>query len=124
MSHKIMLVDDEIDCLRMMKLNLEAVGGYHVQVESRAVKALETARTFKPDLIFLDLVMPEMDGSDVACALKADPQLAKIPVVFLTATVTESEVSQTGQRIGGQVFLAKPVTVKQLTDCIQQILGE
>jgi two-component system alkaline phosphatase synthesis response regulator PhoP len=117
---KILLVDDEESLLEIMKLNLEATGKYEVQTESQGLKAVERAKAFKPDLIFLDIVMPDIDGSEVAYLLKEDPALASIPVIFLTATVTSEEVKGTGQKIGGQIFLAKPVSLKQLIECIEK----
>lgn len=123
MKKKILLVDDERNLLEMMKLNLEATGKYEIQTESEGSRVLEKAKQFNPDLVFLDIVMPDIDGSAIAYALKSDPQLSRVPIIFLTATVTSEEVASAGQRIGGQVFLAKPVTVKQLVECIETTLS-
>lgn len=119
MKKKILIVDDEESLLRMFKLNLEGLGKYEVRTESKGAKALEVARNFKPDLVFLDIVMPDLEGSEVAEELKSDRDLRSVPIVFLTATVTAEEVETMGNRIGDQVFLAKPVTLKQLVDCIE-----
>lgn len=120
MKKKILLVDDEENLLEMIKLNLEATGKYEVQTESQGLKVFEKAKQFKPDLVFLDIVMPDIEGSEIAYSFKEDPELSKIPVVFMTATVTAEEVNAAGQKIGGQVFLAKPVSVKQLLDCVEK----
>lgn len=117
---KILIVDDEVSLLGIIKLNLEATGKYEVQTESQGLKAAERAKAFKPDLIFLDIVMPDIDGSEVAYILKEDPELANIPVIFLTATVTSEEVKRAGQKIGGQTFMAKPVSLNQLIECIEK----
>ena len=79
---------------------------------------------FKPDLIFLDLIMPDMEGSMAAHYLRADPELKNIPIVYLTATVTQEEVGPNGGVINGEAFLAKPVTTKQLSHCIANHLSE
>ncbi len=124
MKRKILLVDDEASLLELMKLNLEATGKYEVQVESRGLKAVDRAKAFKPDLIFLDIVMPDIEGSEVAYLLKEDPALSKVPIIFLTATVTADEVERMGQKIGGQIFLAKPASLKQLVECIEKAVRE
>ncbi len=119
---KILVVDDEEALTRMLKLNLEAMGSYEVCIENRGTHALEAARNFKPDLILLDIVMPDLEGSEVAQQVKEEPQLKNTPIVFLTATVTNEEISPMGGRVGGQPFLAKPVTVQALIDCIERNL--
>ncbi len=116
---RILIVDDEPGFTNLLKLNLEETGKYFVETENNGKRALQKARDFKPDLVFLDVVMPEIDGGDVAAQLRDEPGLADIPIVFLTAIVAESE---TGSRssFGGFPFLAKPVTMQTLTDCIEQ----
>ena len=119
-KRKILVVDDEVSLSRMVKLNLEATGRYEVLVENKGSLALQAARKFKPNLILLDIVMPDLEGSEVAQQVKADPELKNTPIVFLTATVTTEEVGMSGGTIGGQPFLAKPVTAAQLVDCIDK----
>lgn len=117
---KILMVDDEESLGWIMKLNLEATGRYEVRYESKGTQGLPAARDFRPDLIFLDITMPDMEGSEVAQQIRSDSELQRIPIVFLTATITQSEVGSTGGVIGGQRFLAKPVSVQQLVDCIEK----
>ena len=119
-SKKILLVDDEISFTRAVKMNLEADGGYEVRIVNEGGTALEAARAFMPDLIFLDLVMPDIEGSEVARHMRADKQLKGIPIVFLTATITREEVGSRGGVVGGETFLPKPVTVEELIRCIEQ----
>lgn len=123
MKKKILLVDDEASMTRMMKRNLEATGRFEVMDINNPATALEKARQFRPDLVFLDVMMPEMDGGDVAAEFAKDPTLAKIPIIFLTAIVSKKEVKPTGSRIGEHVFLAKPVTLENLLICIDDHLG-
>ncbi len=118
---RILLVDDEASFTRLMKLNLETNGPYEVAVENDPKKALATARSFKPDLIFLDIIMPNTDGGEIAAAIRADRALAKTPIVFLTAVVSKNEVIQRGDVIGGQTFLAKPVSVADVVKTIEKL---
>lgn len=119
---RILLVDDEASFTRLMKLNLETNAEYDVQVENDGSRALATARAFQPDLILLDVIMPDIDGGQIASELRADPKLKKVPVVFLTAVVSKNEVVERGDVIGGQTFLAKPVTVADVQRTIEKLV--
>jgi CheY-like chemotaxis protein len=119
---RILVVDDETGVTTMTKLNLERTGQYEVQVENRATCALDTARRFSPDLILLDITMPEMDGVELASQFKADQKLKDTPIVFLTAIVSQYETGNSELRRGGQVFLSKPVNMKTLVACIEQYI--
>ena len=88
---RILIIDDEASFARMVKLNLEKTGAFEVRVESKPAYALPTARDFKPDLILLDVIMPTMDGGDVANQIKRDRNLKDTPIIFLTATVSQRE---------------------------------
>ena len=120
---RILLVDDEPIFCRVMRSYLETTDKYDVRVESDSKKALMAAREFQPDLIVLDVIMPDVDGGDIAAELKADARLSRIPFVFLTATVSKEEVRKHGDVIGGQRFLAKPVDADELENCIDEILS-
>src|SRR3974390_205247 len=106
---RILVVDDEPSITRLVKLNLEQTNEYEVQTENDASAALATAESFLPDLVLLDVMMPEMDGGVRASRLQASPKLKKVQIVFLTAAITKGEVYQRGGKIGGLPFLAKPV---------------
>ncbi len=92
LSH-IMCVDDEEDILQVTRLSLETVGGYHVTPCKGGAGALEMARRIRPNLILLDVMMPGMDGPSTFRVLQTDPEVAAIPVVFMTAKVQSSEVA-------------------------------
>ena len=124
MKKRILVVDDEVALTRMVKLNLERTGDYEVRTENKGAMAVPAARKFKPDLILLDVMMPGMTGDEVAAELKEDPLLAKIKFIFVTAIVTKSETGETGSKIGGNVFLAKPVKAQELIDTIERVLAE
>ncbi len=121
---KILLVDDNPDVTRTINLILEATGKYVIREENRGQRALETARDFKPDLIFLDFMMPDIDGNEVAAQLEEDDELKHIKIVFLTAIVTKGEVeSGSVDNISGYTVLAKPVKTNELVSCIEDLLG-
>ena len=122
-KRRILIVDDEASFTRLVKLNLESTARFEVQTENKGALAVETAREFKPQFIFLDMIMPDMEGSTVACFLKSNPAFRDVPIVFLTATVSTEEVGPNGGLIRGQPYLAKPVKVCQLVSCIEQFLG-
>ena len=118
---RILIVDDESGFTRLLKLTLEKTGNFVVMEENDGTRAHETAREFMPDLILLDIVMPKIDGGDVASRIKADWSLRKIPIVFLTAIVSNKE-AHSSDLIGGFPFLAKPVSLDNLIQCIEQHL--
>jgi CheY-like chemotaxis protein len=117
---KILVVDDEPDLTMLIRLNLEPK--YEVREENSAPQALATARAFEPDLILLDVMMPDMEGGDVAAAVDADPKLKHVPIIFLTATVLREELSGPVAFIGGRPFMAKPVDMDALAATIEKVL--
>src|SRR6266550_1407322 len=98
---RVLIVDDEKATTRLLKMTLDQTGKYEVQAENDSTRVVAAALEFRPDIIVLDVIMPDMDGGDVAAALKARPELAKVPIVFLTATVRKSEVDRHGGVMGG-----------------------
>jgi two-component system OmpR family response regulator len=118
-TKRILVVDDEPSVTRNLKLNLESSGGYDVFAENDATNALTAARIFRPDLILLDVIMPGLDGGDVAARLRADPLLRDTPVIFLTALVSNEETHGHEMVSGGETFLAKPVDIAELRKTLQ-----
>lgn len=117
---RILIIDDEASFTRMVKINLEKTGDFEVREENRAPYGLATARDFKPDLVLLDVVMPGVDGGDVAQQIRNDRNLKATPIIFLTATVSPREAGTGGLQSGGSLFLGKPVSVEHLIQCINQ----
>ncbi len=122
-TKRILVVDDEPSITRLLKLNLEQSGDYEVATENVSRAALATAEKFSPDLILLDVMMPDLDGGNLASAIQASPRLKGVPIVFLTAAVTRQEVRERRGLIGGLPFLAKPVNLQEVLTCLQQHLG-
>jgi len=117
---RILIIDDEASFTRMVKLNLEKTGAFEVREENRATNAVASAREFKPDLILLDVIMPAIDGGDVAAQIRNDRHLKGTPIVFLTATVSQREAGEAGLNSGGALFLAKPVSLENLIHCLNE----
>jgi CheY-like chemotaxis protein len=123
MARKILLVDDEAGFTELLKMNLERSGGYEVRIENDSTRALAAARSFMPDAIILDVVMPGMDGGDVHAALQGDPLLARIPVFMLTALVDSNELSEGAvAQAGSQLVLPKPVNLALLLNVLSNLL--
>ena len=120
MKRKILIVDDEPGFTKIVKMTLEASGAYEVMELNDPAEAVAVARQFSPDIILLDITMPELDGGDVISQLRADPALTKIPVLFVTATIRQSEVHAHNGLIGGEFFLAKPVSAEVLIRTIEE----
>ncbi len=119
---RILVVDDEPSVTRNLKLNLEARGEYCVRTESDPTHVLTVARTFRPDLILLDVIMPELEGGEVAARLADDPLLRDVPIVFLTAIVSNAETGGHEMIRGEQTFVAKPVDLGELERTIEDHL--
>ena len=118
---RILIIDDEASFTRMVRLNLEKTGFFEVREENKATSALAAAREFRPDLILLDVIMPGMDGGDVAAQIHNDRSLKNVPVVFLTATVTAREAGTAGLNSGGSLFLGKPISIEHLVQTINEM---
>jgi two-component system, OmpR family, response regulator len=119
---RILIVDDEQSITRLLKLNLEKTGFYTVRDENQGMRALEAAREFRPDLIVLDVMMPDIDGGDVAAAIQREPLLRGIPIIFLTAAVKKEEIKARDGVIGGFPYIAKPLNVQGVLEAIQKHL--
>ena len=91
MKKRILIVDDERWFTNLLKYSLETEGYFDVRQENDATRALGVARHYGPDLVILDIMMPALDGSELAARLKADPLLDDVPVLFMTALVTDTD---------------------------------
>jgi CheY-like chemotaxis protein len=118
----IMVVDDNPDIITIVKTILEGKG-YHVLSASSGQELLNLLADGKPDLIILDIMMPEMDGLEVLGRLKAVTETASIPVILLTAKVQYEDVLG-GYKLGADYYITKPFTSTQLVNGINLLLGE
>ncbi|NIO11055.1 MAG: response regulator [Deltaproteobacteria bacterium] len=116
---RILVVDDEPSFTRVLKLYLEKTGIYDVRDENRGTMALSAAKEFQPDLILLDIVMPDKDGGEIASSILQDDALKDTPIVFLTAAVSKDEEGI----ISGRPFIAKPANAEEVVQCIEKNLA-
>ncbi len=116
-----MVVDDEQDMVDLIKTMLEAKG-YGVQSANSGQEAFNLLGEQKPDLIILDIFMPQMDGLEVLVRLRENPGTASIPVILLT-TQGEYEDFLEGYQVGANYYIPKPFTKGQLLDGVNSILG-
>jgi len=117
---RILIVDDDVSLTQSMRINLEDTGEYEVRIENSSQKAIASARQFMPDLILLDVVMPELDGGDVSALLSSDPSLRKVPVILVTALVSNEETGSGATLSSGkQLMVAKPVHFDKLLLAIE-----
>ena len=115
----ILAIDDEKDILKLVQYNLEREG-YQVLCAKSGEEGLETARTKKPDLILLDLMLPGMDGLEVCKLLRANKDTKNIPILMLTAK--SSELDQIlGLELGATDYITKPFSVKMLSARVKNI---
>ena len=120
-KRRILIVDDDANSTHLVKILLERSGPYVVLEENDATKADQTAHDFKPDVILLDIVMPKIDGGELATQLEADRELHETPIIFLTALVTHSEANS-GLHIQGHPLVAKPISIPELIYAIEKHL--
>lgn len=120
---KILIVDDEKDALFVLDKELTAKG-YSVIAANKGREALSLALSQHPDLVILDICMPDMDGTEVAMKLKENPQTQDIPVIFLTCLVQREEEAGQGHMVGGKVVIAKPYDIEDLSEEIERLVGQ
>ena len=119
---RILIAEDEPDIRELVAFTLR-FAGHEVTATSNGEEALNQASVMVPDLILMDVRMPRMTGYDACRAMKADPELRDIPVVFLSAKGQDSEI-QTGLAAGAEEYLLKPFAPDQLTERVRAILSK
>ncbi len=120
MAKRILVVDDEVESVKLIGLMLQR-RGYEIIAARSGVQALEKARADKPDLIILDVMMPDMDGYEVCRRLRADPATASMPIIMFTAkTMVDDKVA--GFQAGADDYLTKPVHPEELASRIEAVL--
>lgn len=117
---KILIVEDEKDVLELIRYNLDK-NGYETDTALTGWTALEKAIDYKPDLILLDLMLPEIDGLEVCDNLKNNMETTAIPVVMLTAKGTEADIIK-GLQMGASDYITKPFSPRDLLARIKHVL--
>ena len=118
---RILIVDNSSQFARNARLLLDQSGKYVACSVVDPRRALETARSFKPDLVLVDLIMAQEDGIEVAAQLEADWALHGVPIVFLTSLITAAEAKD-GRRVYGHRILPKPTGSSELIELVEQNL--
>jgi DNA-binding response OmpR family regulator len=119
---RILIVDDEEDILIVLKFRLEA-NNYEVLTASDGQEGLNKARTEKPDLIILDLMLPKLDGYKVCRMLKFDESYKVIPIIMFTARVQQKD-EELGKEMGADAYVTKPFEPEILLEKIRQLLNK
>jgi two-component system phosphate regulon response regulator PhoB len=117
---KILAVDDEEDLLELLRFNLGREG-YQVQCAASGERALSLAQGEPPDLVLLDVMLPDMDGLEIARRLKSDPALRTIPIIMLSAKDEEADVVA-GLELGADDYVTKPFSPRILTARVRAVL--
>jgi two-component system alkaline phosphatase synthesis response regulator PhoP len=118
---RILVVDDEIYIVHILDFSL-GMEGYEVVTALDGEQALERARSEKPDLIVLDIMMPKLDGYETCKRLKADPETKDVPVILLSAKGRNVD-QKVGFEVGADDYITKPFSPRKLVERINAILG-
>ncbi len=130
---QIVMIDDEADICSIVTSVLERTKRFKVLSSTHAKEGIELARTCKPDLVMLDVMMPEMEGTQIANILCEDEALKDVPIVFVTAIaipmaflsslVRNDELKQKAGKSGGYFFIQKPISPNELIQRLDEILA-
>lgn len=118
---KVLVVDDDPTILRLLQVNLE-MEGYEVVTASDGSQALQRIRELQPDLVLLDVMMPELDGWQVCEQVRREPDLQHIPVVFLSARAQDADVGR-GHEAGADAYITKPFDPLALVELIRDLIA-
>ncbi len=119
-KNKILVVDDEPDVTDLVAYHLKAKG-FHVETLNDATASIAKARGYVPELVILDIMMPDLSGIQVCRILRADPKLARVPIIFLTAKAEPHDRIE-GLESGADDYLSKPSSPKELVPRVESIL--
>ena len=119
-QEKILIVEDEADVLELVRYNLEK-NGYQTEGAMTGTEAVQKAQSISPDLILLDLMLPEIDGLEVCKLVKKDPKISSIPIIMLTAKGTEADIVA-GLEMGADDYITKPFSPRVLMARVKAVL--
>ena len=122
-KRKILIIDDEVVFITILKMCLKRTGNYEVRIENQSINAVATMRDFKPDLILLDIMMPEKNGNEIAAYVQNAKGLKHIKIVFLTAVLNAEEIGIKADIAARGVVISKPVKFDRLIECIEEQLN-
>jgi CheY-like chemotaxis protein len=119
---KVLVVDDDEVIVRLLELNFELEGHEVVSVLD-GQQALDRIGELAPDVVLLDVMMPEVDGYRVCEVLRADPATAALPIVFLSARAQEVDIVR-GTEVGGDAYVTKPFEPLELVELVERLVAE
>ena len=122
MTKRVLIADDEAQILSLVQATLATDERYEVIVACNGEEAVSTCRERQPDLVFLDLLMPKMDGYAVCAELKQSPETRHIPVVMLTAMAQEAD-RRNAAKVGADGYMTKPFSPAALLSKVEEVLG-
>lgn len=122
MSKRILIADDEVNIVISLEF-LMSNSGYQVQTAANGEETLQRIAEFRPDLILLDIMLPQKNGFEVCQTIRENPVWNGIKVVMLTAKGRESEVTK-GLALGADAYITKPFATRELLASVQRLLGE
>jgi DNA-binding response OmpR family regulator len=117
---KVLVIDDEPEITEIVQAFL-GEAGYRVLVENSSKNAVDKARGFKPDVILLDIMMPDVDGYNICQELKKDPEFADTPIIFLTGKDRGDDMGRSFKS-GGDMFIKKPFSCERLLEIVNIVL--
>ena len=120
---KLVMVDDDEDLAALLKLKLEKTGKYEVVTTTEGGKVVDLVREVGPDLVLLDIDMPDMSGGDVATLLSEPRDTRDIPILFLSSLVGRSEATEGAGTIGGHQMASKSGSLRELMEKIELVLA-
>jgi len=120
-KRRVMIVDDEEHFLKITKINLEKTDKYEVETMSSAADIISRVKSFNPDIILLDILMPKMDGVETCKMLNEDPAVSRIPIITLSALDTDKDKLMM-YKLGVVDFLVKPIEKDELIAKIEKAL--
>jgi DNA-binding response OmpR family regulator len=119
---KILIVDDDVHATTLLEKVL-AIKGHEATSVNESAETIQVANSTSPDLILLDLMMPEPNGFEVCKMLRADPNYAQIPIVIVTA-MDDNESKETAYGAGANDYLIKPFRIDALAEAIETLIGQ
>ena len=119
---RVLAVDDDPTILRLLEVNLE-MDGHEVHTAANGREALEIVADVLPDVVLLDVMMPELDGWEVCQHLRADERFVGLPIVFLSARAQETDLTR-GDEVGADAYVTKPFDPLALVELVERLAAE
>lgn len=118
---KILIVDDDIETIKLLEAIVQ-MDGHETSSIQESKNAIQAVESFMPDLVLLDIMMPEISGLDILRQMRRDPALANIPVIVVTAKSMPSDIKN-GMEAGASTYLTKPVGYLELKEAVERTLA-